>query len=843
MTRVAARLLPPAVALLLASLLGTGALDAWPALLRLALALGVLVLSPGFAWLRALGVRPPGGAPCSAGWALGLGVAWLGLGVLVATLLGVPFLVLARAGAPWSALPWLVAAWRAPSESPARPGVGRLAALAVAAAAVLAAVHVARHPTPLTWHSDSPDHIGTIRRMLESGDAFPRDAFFMDAGPAGADPRKGVWHPCVALVCALSSVDPVVAWRGLAVLLAPLFVLNAAAFAFLLGGGLAAAVGAWGLLLTYGGGLASQYLAEAVFATKLADQLALATVTAVLVDVERGEVRTRLVAVGLVLGTVLTHVFGAIQFGVTFAALGVGLLVRERGSSRSLGRLVVTSLTCAAVVAPYLGWRALQSYAPVNVIHTETQGMLELARGLTVVGPGAVWDWLGPAWVLIPLSLWAWARAARSLAALLLLTTTLAVALLMFCPPLVAVLEPRVGYLLMRLPWLLWPSAAAAFLVVRARDAWRERHRGVTLAAAAALALGLSAPLADAVHAFTRAAPDPDGPGTASLLRWRGAYAWMDRELPAGTVVLSDPATCYGVPMLTRHWVTTLVDQHSSPNDSLALERILDARDALDPYADWGRTADVVRRWGASAIVLNRLAESAPGLDYWSASPAWYAAARVRLDSAPEAFERVHDDDGFTVYRVHESALEALGGDARPRPFVRRATADDRARSLGAGLPGLVSFRLGDPEAARGDTLEGRIEWRVVAPLPPGSYRVGVRFDRALPADVPAAPRAISKAWRKLVERVRHERYRFRADHLPAAGAYGVDRWVPSEVVADSFRLVVPTDVAPGDYAVKVSIRHEPHYPNLRLRDLLSDDDYLDGPVVGRLQVRGAGGR
>jgi hypothetical protein len=50
--------------------------------------------------------------------------------------------------------------------------------------------------------------------------------------------------------------------------------------------------------------------------------------------------------------------------------------------------------------------------------------------------------------------------------------------------------------------------------------------------------------------------------------------------------------------MLTRHWVTALVDQHSSPNDPHALDRILDARDALDPYASWARTAEVVRRWG-----------------------------------------------------------------------------------------------------------------------------------------------------------------------------------------------------------------------------------------------------
>jgi hypothetical protein len=93
------------------------------------------------------------------------------------------------------------------------------------------------------------------------------------------------------------------------------------------------------------------------------------------------------------------------------------------------------------------------------------------------------------------------------------------------------------------------------------------------------------------------------------------------------------------------------------------------------------------------------------------------------------------------------------------------------------------------------------------------------------------------------VERVRGERYRFRADHLPVGGAYGVDRWSPHEVVLDAFRIVVPRDVATGDYTVKLAISRQPHYPNLRLRDLVSDDDLLDGLEVGRLQVVGHGGR
>jgi hypothetical protein len=141
------------------------------------------------------------------------------------------------------------------------------------------------------------------------------------------------------------------------------------------------------------------------------------------------------------------------------------------------------------------------------------------------------------------------------------------------------------------------------------------------------------------------------------------------------------------------------------------------------------------------------------------------------------------------------------------------------------------------------DTLHGRLEWHAATPLRAGAYRVAIRFDRALPTGVPAGPAAVSKLWRKAVERLHHERYRFREDHLPVDGAYGVDRWASGEVVQDAFRIVVPNDVAAGDYTIKVTMTRDAHYPNLRLHDMTSDDDVLDGLPVGTLRVRAAGGR
>jgi hypothetical protein len=846
----------------LAAAMDVGALRWLAPPLRVALAFALLVWLPGLGWARAIGARPAGGRAFLAGWATGYGVAWLGLLVLVTRALGVPFTVLAHAGAAWSAVPWLVSLATAPRDAGAgaahatartaeraasRPATRDRAALAcqlaIALAVFVALAHVARHGPPVTYLSDTPDHLGTIRRMLASGDPFPRDAFFRDAGPSGVDPRKGLWHPCVALVCALSRVDPAPAWNALAAVLAALAVLTAAGFAHRLGGPLAAAAGAWGMLLGYGGGLGAVYLGEAVFATKLADTLALATAATLLDDLEQRSLRSRLAVVALALGTILVHVFAALQFTIVFGALAAGLLVRDRSWSSPLQRVVLTSLACALAAVPYVAWRAHGAYAPVNIIHTEPQGLLTLARGVRIVSVGAMWDWLGPLWVLFPFSIVWWLRAVREPAVLYLLTTTLAVGVLMFVPPVVAVLEPRLGYLLMRLPWLLPVGPAAAFLVARARTAWSAGRWGQALAPAVLLAIAFTGPLADAAHALAR------GPGERSIVehahmsRWQDALAWMDRGLPAGSVVLSDPATSYSIPAFTRHWVTALADQHSSPNDSLALARILDARDALDPYAPWARTAQVVARWGATAIALNGRFPEPPGLDYWGPAPDWYDAARARLERAPAAFERVYDHDRFTVYVIHRDALAKLEDGGGRRPFLRARRPGEHAVELGPRLPELVSFGLDEVRAARGDTLTGRIEWSAPHPLPAGAYMVALRFDRALPADVPKAPDAVSKFWRKLVEHTRHERYRFRADHLPTNGDYGVDRWTPDEVVLDPFRVVVPPDVATGTYVVRVCMVRQPHYPNLELRDMLSDDDQLNGLEVSRLRVAPAGER
>ena len=836
-----------ALGLLLHLALALGLLRALPPGIRLGLAFACLVLLPGYAWVR-LTALPPGGWWLSPSWALGMGVMWNALLVLATRILGLPFTVLSTWAAAANALLWAAALVLARGPVPAAgSALGRVSRWAILAAAGLSALFVLRVGPIETYVSDAPDHIGTVRRMLGSGDAFPKDAFFRDAGPGGADPRKGLWHPQIALLCRSADLDPLEAWNGLPPLIAPLTVLGAAALGLLISGSPGAAVAAWALLLVYGGSTAANPLRQMGYSSRLVDPLALAAVVAVLADLIAPKRARRVAAMALAVGAIATHVFGAVILLLSLGALGLGLLLRDRAWLADERRLLGTALAIAAAAAPYLLWRSLGSFAPGNIIHSEPQGLMSLAAGLAVVSPGVLWDVMGWGWVLFPLAWWPLWRDGRGNAAVLhLLTSSVAVAAIAFNPLAVAILQPRIGYLLMRLVGLLplpglvaWVVPGLAFGAARALDP-RRRVRALL---ALAVVLGLLWPgLRDSAQVMADPALVTGPERRLSPLRWRDALEWMDAHLPPGRVVLSDPVTSYSVPMMTRHYVVTMLDQHGSPNDPRALDRILDARDALDPYGAWDRLRAVVERYGVDVIALNDRFAEVPRLDYWTPRPEWYAAARARLDRHPEAFERVFDRDGLVIYVVRAAALAALTESPPARPFVIpfQSGAFPVARRQSDGMPALHLVTFSSRVAAPGDTVRAVAEWRALEAMRPGSYFVTVRFDRDLPGGF-EPPAAIGKPARKLLERVRGERYRFSSSHLPAGGAYGVDQWRSDEVVRDSFELVVPRDVAEGEYRAGVRMNLQPHYHNLRLSDYFVDDDLYAGLPSGSLLVRREG--
>ena len=824
----------------------------WPAPdgVRAVMAFAMLVLWPGAALLLLLGRRPPGGAWLSGGWALALGVTWNAVLLALTAAANVPFTALVAVTPFTSAALWCAVAWRGAGRAAVpRAGeeaLGGIAAWLVLGAALFALAHCARLGGRLTFISDAPDHIGTVRRMLDSHVLFPNDACYRDAGLAGSDPRKSLWHGIVALSAALGRSGPVETWRSLPALLAPLFVLNVAALGFLMGGGAGAATAAIVLVLTYGGSLADSALRDGANAAKAADQLTLAAGAAALADLARPGRAARIAAALMAAGAAAVHVFAAFQLGITLAALAAALLMLDRRVSPRVARWTATSAAMLAAAAPFALWQVLRAPPALNVLHTEPQGLMTLWGQARVISPGVLWDWMGPAWLLLPLLIVPlWREGRNHVPALFLLTTTLSAAILMFAPPVVALLEPRLGYLLMRVVWMMPLAALAGWALPHYAARWRAargRARWAPGAVLAAGALALAPATADALRVPLRWDRMAAEERAITPLPWRADLAAADRRLGSGRVVLSDPVTSYCVPMLCSDWVVTMLDQHSPPGDPAAVRRLLDARDALDPYADWGRLRDVASRYGVDAIVLNDRFREIPPADFWAPQPSWFAAERARLDAHPAAFEPVVARDDFVVYRLHAAALDSLHSPPPPRPYVAGIAAGDQpiGHRTGPGLPDFLRLRMSSAVARPGDSLRAGIDWRGAGVGEGGSYQVTVRFDRPLPQGF-EPPGFLGKPARKLLERATGRLYRFRADHLPVAGGYGVDLWERNQVVQDSFPLVVPRNVAPGIWQVSVLMTRHPHYPNLRLSDYFFDHDYLAGVPAGELEILPAG--
>jgi hypothetical protein len=51
-----------------------------------------------------------------------------------------------------------------------------------------------------TWSSDAYDHVGTIREVVEKREILPGDSFYGGEQRLGPDPRKGLFHTCLAMI-------------------------------------------------------------------------------------------------------------------------------------------------------------------------------------------------------------------------------------------------------------------------------------------------------------------------------------------------------------------------------------------------------------------------------------------------------------------------------------------------------------------------------------------------------------------------------------------------------------------------------------------------------------------
>ncbi|MEO6462239.1 MAG: hypothetical protein ABIP29_04125, partial [Candidatus Eisenbacteria bacterium] len=604
--------------------------------------------------------------------------------------------------------------------------------------------------------------------------------------------------------------------------------------------------------LLYGGGLGGTELREAVYSTRVGEIAALLSAAALVRYVEHGGWRRLLFWVALGWTTFAIHLWYALYFALAFGAYGAGTLLvrRDRVTVRRFA-LAVSALAVQAL--PYLVFRAGQSYGPQNEIHTEPQGLFYLTDRLFTVDPQALWSWNGLGLVVaLAAAPWLWSRRHEWSGAIYLALVPWTVVGIILNPLLLPLAHEKLGYLTMRLIWIV-PVIPILATVITAlgRTAVRGAGRGRALATAglAAFALWLLPQVGQALSLVTdrprllaHEAMRGSGP-------WRDVLAWLANEYPPPRVFVADPATCYSIPAWTGHHVSAFLDQHSSPNDPRALERIIAARDILSPFVDERRTLELLRAFAVDAVVVNQRFTQPMGFHYWSVSPVLYGPTRAKFATHPEWFRPVFTARGVYVYELTEAAragpLPAAREMARPSsPAPDRD--GDRGIQAAPGAAGGPRITLGDAATDRrryvpGDTVRVITRWSSVGaePVPPGSYTIFVRLDGHGYEGAFYHP-AWQKPYRKLVERLSGRKWRVRESHRVLNGVWSPDQWRRGEVVTDSTTLVLPPEVAPGTYAVTVRMTRLPHYPNTRLGDYLSDDDLFAGPSVGTIEIGAA---
>jgi hypothetical protein len=555
------------------------------------------------------------------------------------------------------------------------------------------------------------------------------------------------------------------------------------------------------------------------------------------------------------------------------------------GSVDRLRRVGAVFAAAVAGMAAPLVFRLLTQGRVDSTLHTHAQGLFVLGGGWLLASPVAVVGQVGFAGLLALLVLPLAVRSVPPGRRLALVFLTLGPWVCVWTPlftPLYHVLGYLVGRLLELLP-------VAAVLVLALEEAARRCFPGrvpapVWAAAPAPAGRGRSiwrlavAGVAGALVLFTA--------GRAALLQPRqfrlavvdacgedvprassGAYAFIreivDTSPSHPPVVLADPFTSYALGGLTGAHAVATLNQHGPPTDSRWRERLDDQREMFLATADSTRVDSLLTAYQVDLVFVN----------YSLGMPIAEFGARVDRSSMDRAQRRIEGAPGrFAVlYRGADGIVAAVRPAGQPGPEPRpgdgapvRAAGRDNGtggiwidRNIGAAgadsasgavvvSPGPFAFgaisavNVGLPArpVTRGERITIPLAWvrtgAVISDLPLLAH---IRMSTAVPPRWFARP-AWSKPARHLEQRLDHSLYRFRTARPPFDGELSPARLPLQVPVPDRLTIVVPRVAALGEYKVTLSLEEETLVPNFSLRDLLRDDDSLDGPVVGRITVR-----
>ncbi|MCX5752698.1 MAG: hypothetical protein NTW97_03515, partial [Candidatus Krumholzibacteria bacterium] len=570
------------------------------------------------------------------------------------------------------------------------------------------------------------------------------------------------------------------------------------------------------------------------------------------------------------------HVVFAMLLGVSLAGLFFYVTLLRSGASWRGAFWRSVPLQIAGLAIP-LAIRAPGAFAASNAVHTHVQGMLVFSPNLAVVDPTELLVRYGPvflfALLVAPFFPFIAERGERRGLAFVLFIVPV---ILVLDPLIGSALERRIGYLHYRIldaaPLVVLLALVVGGLAERLitgaaaqRESGRPRPllsaRGAVIRIAAAGLLGLfiayplrmaSTRVAESVRVLIEK-PSPIPPPYAAL------FAALGEKVPDHSVIASDPVTSYVLSAYTDYFVTVILDQHCSPADTSAIERLREARNLLSPAIPLSASRAWLDRMGADYVLIN--ANVPERADFFNSFlPGEAPETREKFLTCPSFAASAFEREGFSLFGLRRDssgspavkACSIARMTAVPCPATEDASGNgaiDAAEGTGVGEGiSLVNLTVDNYMLRSGDTLEGHACWKALR-----NASFGLPFDVIIRIDAAFPKGALYRDWygkqyRRIIERRGGAYYRFTWRIRLMSGPAYPDMWETGRSVRQDFALPLPASIVPGPYEVRVKVIRAPYLENRSVADYLSNNDSFQGVPVGMIYLReesgnGASGR
>ena len=726
-----------------------------------------------------------------------------------------------------------------------RTGLIMLLLLAVCALLVLAV------GDPLLYSGDSPDHIAYIRAVAREGQTFPDRFLYAEGGRLTSDIRKGLAHSMWGALNAIrGNLEIAPLWKYISLITTLWTVAAIYTAGVMLSrrpaiGLIAAAL----FVLIYHRGLCAYQLITTAYGFPSGKIFYLAFLALLPLLAGRATWRPLLLAYVAAFCAVATHVAHALLIAFIVALAGAYFTLSAPPGKRIVAGAapwIRAAFWIALACAPYLALRYFSHYHPNNPIHQHVQGTLTISRGLITANPLVFFRIAGELFLLATVAvffLWGYSRDQRMLR--LLLLGVIAILVLVFNPLAMPLIIDVLLYLIFRLEYTVPSMIVSAWLLVVLWDwtfSYTPRRRGRAAVGWIVAGLILAPRLAQTPAGFAYAGDTLREVRRRSCLNAADLYAAVQQIVPPGGIVASDPATSYCIPAFTDRFVVCTYDQHSVPNDSTAAERIVACRDIFSPAVPIKGAVALLERYGAEYVAVNgRLPGDIPFM-YWKPGEREALAAMEKFLAVEGVFETVWRGDNVWLLKYLGPAdIPAEADSALPVPKAPPSPPADveAAVPVPSGLNNIYITALearGDT-VARGERVHLTVDWVRTGDVPAGNYIAYFRFDTRFPKGA-LYNTHYGKIYRKVIERIRGERFRFRHDHFPFRGIHPPDLWPQGLAVRDVLEIKVPEDIAAGEYSISVRLARVTQYPNYDLGDFLRDEDVFAGRAVGVIVIR-----